>query len=217
VGPLPEFRNQRRAWYNPALRSLDFEVVSMLTTAVMMIAIILPAAGLAAEKEAGTIEQLLVMPFRPWELMLAKVIPTLVVSLVSLALALWLPWWFEVPIRGRLGLFFALSALFLMSSLGFGLWLGTLVANLQQALLLSFFTVVPVLVISGGLVPIESMPRGIQALSLLSPLRYYHEIGFGIFLKGVGIEVLWPQALALGALGVGLFGLGARGFRRQIR
>jgi ABC-2 type transport system permease protein len=217
VGPLPELRNQRRAWYNAALRSLDFEVVSMLTTAVMMIAIMLPAAGLAAEKEAGTIEQLLVMPFRPWELMLAKVIPTLVVSLASLAMALWLPWWFEVPIRGSLTLFFVLSALFLMSSMGVGLWLGTLVTNLQQALLLSFFTVVPVLVISGGLVPMESMPRGIQLLSLLSPLRYYHEIGFGIFLKGVGIDVLWPQALAMAALGLGLFGLGAWGFGRQIR
>jgi drug efflux transport system permease protein len=189
----------------------------MLTTAVMMIAIMLPAAGLAAEKEAGTIEQLLVMPFRSWELMLAKVVPTLVVSLASLALALWLPWWFEVPIRGSLLLFFTLSALFLMSSLGLGLLLGTLAANLQQALLLSFFTVVPVLVISGGLVPMESMPRVIQVVALLSPLRYYHEIGLGIFLKGVGIRVLWPQAAAMGALGLAIFALGAWRFGRQVR
>jgi drug efflux transport system permease protein len=216
-GSMPVLRNQRRVWYNPALRSLDFEVVSMLTTAVMMIAIMLPAAGLAAEKEAGTIEQLLVMPFRSWELMLAKVVPTLVVSLASLALALWLPWWFEVPIRGSLLLFFTLSALFLMGSLGLGLLLGTLAANLQQALLLSFFTVVPVLVISGGLVPMESMPRVIQVVALLSPLRYYHEIGLGIFLKGVGIEVLWPQVAAMGVLGLAIFGLGVWRFGRQVR
>lgn len=217
VNSVPAVRTQRRAWYNPALRSLDFEVVSMLTLAVMMIAVILPAAGLAWEKEAGTIEQLLVMPFRPWELMLAKVLPTFMVSLASLGLALWVPWWFEVPIRGSLLLFFALSALFLTSSLGLGLLLGTLAANLQQALLLSFFTVFPVLVISGVLAPVESMPRAIQLLSLLSPLRYYHEIGLGIFVKGVGIGVLWPQAAAMGALGLAIFGLGAWRFGRQVR
>jgi ABC-2 type transport system permease protein len=124
---------------------------------------------------------------------------------------------FEVPIRGSLLLFFTLSTLFLMSSLGLGLLLGTLAANLQQALLLSFFTVVPVLVISGALVPMESMPRLIQVVALLSPLRYYHEIGLGIFLKGVGIGVLWPQAAALGALGLAIFGLGVWRFGRQVR
>ena len=177
----------------------------------------LPAAGLALEKEAGTIEQLLVMPFHPWELMLAKVLPTFLISLASLGLALWVPWWFEVPIRGSLPLFFALSTLFLTSGLGLGLLLGTLAANVQQALLLSFFTVFPVLVIFGVLVPQESMPRAIQLLSLLSPLRYYHEIGLGIFVKGVGIGVLWPQAAAMGALGLAIFGLGVWRFGRQVR
>lgn len=215
-GSVPGVRNQRRAWYNPALRSVDFEVVAMLTLAVMMIAIILPAAGLAWEKEAGTIEQLLVMPFRPWELMLAKVVPTFVVSLVSLGLALWVPWWFGVPIRGSLLLFFALSALFLFSALGLGLLWGTLAGNLQQALLLGFFTVFPILVISGILVPAESMPRPIQLLALLSPLRYYLEIGLGIFLKGVGMEVLWPQALAMGLLGITIFGLGLLWYRKRL-
>jgi len=216
-GPVVTVRNQRRAWYNPALRSVDHEVVSMLTLAVMMIAIILPAAGLAWEKEAGTIEQLLVMPFRPWEIMLAKVIPTFVVTLASLVLALWVPWWFGVPIRGSLVLFFALSALFLFSGLGLGLLLGTIAENLQQALLLSFFTLFPVLVISGVVVPVESMPRPVQLLSLLSPLRHYLEIGLGIFLKGVGIAALWPQALAMTGLGLGILALGLWCFGRQLR
>jgi ABC-2 type transport system permease protein len=216
-GRVPGIQNERRAWYNAALRSLDFELVSMLTLAVAMIAIILPAAGLAWEKEAGTIEQLLVMPFRPWELMLAKIVPTFVVSLASLGLALWLPWWFGVPIRGSLGLFFALSALFLFSSLGLGLLWGTLAQNLQQALLLAFFTVFPLLTISGILVPVESMPWAIQRLSLLSPLRYYHEMALAIFLKGVGLPILWPQALAMGGLGLVIFGLGLWRFGRQLR
>jgi ABC-2 type transport system permease protein len=216
VAPLPAIRNQQRAWYNPTLRSLDFEIVSMLALAVMMISIILPAAGLAWEKEAGTIEQLFVMPFRVWELMLAKVVPTFFVSLASLALALWLPWWFNVPIRGSLTLFFALSAVFLFTGVGIGLFLGNIAQNLQQALLLAFFSIVPLMVISGTLMPAESMPRPVQLLSLVSPLRYYHEIGLGIFLKGVGWQILWPKALAMGALGVAIFACGIWQFGRRI-
>jgi ABC-2 type transport system permease protein len=216
-GAIPGLEHERRAWYNPALRSVDFVVVSMLTLAVMMIAIILPAAGLAWEKEAGTIEQLLVMPFRRWELMLAKVIPTFVVSLGALALAFWVPWWFAVPIRGSVVLFFALSALFLVSALGLGLFLGTLAQNLQQALLLSFFTLFPVLVISGVVVPVESMPRPVQALALLSPLTYYLEIALGVLVKGVGLAALWREALAMGALGLAMFALGLWRFGRRIR
>lgn len=213
---VPAVRNARRAWYNPALRSAHFVVISMLSDAVLMIAILLPAAGLAWEREAGTIEQLLVMPFRRWELMLAKVVPTFVVSLASLGAALWLPWWLGVPILGSLPLFFALSALFLVSSLGLGLLLGTLAENLQQALLLTFFTIFPLLVVSGSLVPVESMPRPVQLVSLLSPLRHYREIVLGIFLKGAGLETLWPQAVAIGALGAGLFALGLWRFRTRL-
>lgn len=212
----PEVMNKARVWYNPALRSVNFEIISMLTVAVMMIGIILPAAGLAGEKEAGTIEQLLVMPFHPWEVMLAKVIPTFVVSLVSLAMALWLPWWFAVPIRGSLALFFGLSALFLLSSLGLGLVIGVIAQNLQQALLLSFFTIFPVMVISGGFVPVESMPTAIQYVSLLSPLRHYMEIGLGIFLKGVGIDVLWRPAASMTVLGLIVLAFGLSRFRRQL-
>lgn len=213
---IPAVVNQRRAWYNPSLESVHHEVVSMLTLGMMMIAIILPAAGLAWEKEAGTIEQLLVMPFRPWQLMVAKVVPTFVVSLGSLALALWVPWWFHVPMRGSLPLFFALSALFLFSALGLGLVLGAMAGNLQQALLLAFFTLFPIVVVSGVLTPVESMPRAVQLLSLLSPLTHYSEIGLGIFLKGVGLAVLWREALALLGLGVVIFAAGVWRFRRQL-
>lgn len=216
AGPLPMITNQVRSWYNPDLKSVHFVVVSMLVLGVMMIATIHPAAAVAWEKEAGTIDQLLVMPFRTWEIMIAKVAPTFVVSLGSLALALWVPWWFEVPIRGSLVLFFLLSALFLFSSLGWGLFLGTLAENLQQALLLAFFSIFPIMVISGTLVPVESMPRPIQLLSYLSPLTYYMEIGLGIFLKGVGMSILWPKALAMVALGLAIFPLGLWRFGRSI-
>jgi ABC-2 type transport system permease protein len=118
--------------------------------------------------------------------------------------------------RGSLALFFVLSALFLFTGLGMGLFIGTVAANLQQALLLGFFSIFPILVISGTLVPVESMPRPIQFLSLLSPLRYYHEIGLGIFLKGVGMASLWRQTLAMGSLGVGILALGLWRFARRI-
>lgn len=216
TGSVPSVENRTRAWYNPALRSVDHEVIAMLTLGVMMIAIILPAAGLAWEKEAGTIEQLLVMPFRPWELMLAKVVPTFLVSMVSLVMALWVPWWFAVPIRGSLALFFLMSALFLFASLGVGLFIGTISHNLQQALLLSFFSIFPVFVISGTVVPVEAMPFPIQMLSYLSPLTYYTEIALAIFLKGAGLGALLSQALALAGLGTAVFALGIWRFGRYV-
>lgn len=216
TGPLPVIRNQLRAWYNPDLKSVHFVVVSMLVLGVMMIATIHPATALAWEKEAGTMELLLVMPFRSWEIMVAKVTPTFVVGLGSLAIALWVPWWFAVPLRGSLLLFFALSALFLFSSLGWGLFLGTLAENLQQALLLAFFSIFPILVISGTLVPVESMPQPVQYLSYLSPMTYYMEIALGIFLKGVGFDVLWRQTLAMSALGLVIFSCGIWRFGRRL-
>jgi ABC-2 type transport system permease protein len=118
--------------------------------------------------------------------------------------------------RGSLALFFGLSALFLLSSLGVGLVIGVIARNLQQALLLSFFTIFPVMVISGGFVPVESMPRTIQYLSLVSPLRHYMEIGLAIFLKGVGIDVLRRPAALMTALGLAVFGVGLSRFRRQL-
>lgn len=214
---VPRLTIQPRAWYSPALASRNFVVVSMLVLGVMLIAVLHPAAALAWEKEVGTIEQLLVMPFRTWELMFAKVVPTFVVSLASLALSLWIPWWFDTPIRGSLLLFFALSALFLFSALGIGLLFGTIARNLQQALILGFFFIFPLFVISGTISPVESMPKSIQLVSYLSPLRYYLEIGLGIFLKGVGMKELWPQTLAMGGLGMVIFSLGIWRFRRMLK
>lgn len=217
TGGIPQLTIQQRAWYSPAFASRDFVVVSMLVLAVMLIAVLHPAAALAWEKETGTIEQLLVMPFRTWELMLAKVAPTFVVSLASLGLSLWVPLWFEVPIRGNLLLFFVLSGVFLFSALGIGLLFGTIARNLQQALILGFFLIFPLFVISGTMVPVESMPQSIQLISYLSPLRYYLDIGLGIFLKGVGIRELWPQVLGMAALGLAIFSAGIWRFGRLLR
>lgn len=165
----PSVLNKFRVWYNPDLNSVYFIVVSMMVLAVMIIAVIHPSAAIAMEKEVGTIEQLLVTPIRPYELLIAKVLPTAIISLAALGLSLWVPLWFKVPLRGSLVLFFVLSVLFLFSGLGLGIFFSTISQNLQQALLISFFAIFPVMVISGTLVPIESMPKAIQYLSYLSP------------------------------------------------
>ncbi|GMQ90143.1 MAG: hypothetical protein BMS9Abin10_0495 [Gammaproteobacteria bacterium] len=125
-------------------------------------------------------------------------------------------WWFGVPLRGSLLLFLLLTALFLLSAIGLGVLVATVSNTLQQALLLSFFGLFPLMFLSGTLVPVESMPEALQVLSLVSPLRYYMDVILGVFLKGAGLAELWPQALALIVIGVVLFGVAAVAFRRTL-
>ncbi len=214
---LPRVVNQIRAWYNPEFRYAHLVMIAMTAGAVVMLGMVLAAATMVREKEAGTLEQLLVTPSRPWEMMLAKIVPMVLVTIVGLVLALLLSvFMFGVPVRGSLLLFFALSQLAFLSSAGMGILIATQAKNMQQALLLVFFILFPMIFLSGSVVPIESMPLAMQFLSLASPLRYLTQIGLGILLKGVGLEVLWPQALALALLGVVLFGISLWRFRRTL-
>ncbi len=214
---LPRVVNQIRAWYNPEFRYAHLVMIAMTASAVVMLGMILAAATMVREKEAGTLEQLLVTPTRPGELMLAKIVPMVLVTIVGLVLALLLSvFMFGVPVRGSLLLFFALSQLAFLSSAGMGILIATQAKNMQQALLLVFFVLFPMIFLSGSVVPIESMPLAMQFLSLASPLRYLTQIALGILLKGVGLEVLWPQALALGLLGSTLFGISLVRFRRTL-
>lgn len=205
-----------RIWYNPQLAFSQFMVLSMVALAAFMVGMIHPAASIVREKEIGTIEQLMVTPIRIGELFLAKTAPTLAVGLLSVFPSLLIVWWFGVPLRGSLLLFLALTALFLLSAIALGVLVAAVTRTLQQALLLSFFGLFPVMFLSGTLVPIESMPKALQYLSLASPLRYYMDIILGVFLKGAGLAALWPQALALVVIGLALFGLGISAFRRHV-
>lgn len=216
-GLLPRVVNQIRAWYNPELRYAHLVMIAMTAGAVVMLGLVLAAATMVREKDAGTLEQLLVTPTRPWEMMLAKIVPMVLITLVGLVLALLLSVFiFGVPIRGSLLLFFGLSQLAFLSSAGIGILIATQAKNMQQALLLVFFLLFPMIFLSGSVVPIDSMPLPLQFLSLISPLRYLTQIGLGILLKGVGLEVLWPQALALALLGVALFSVSLVRFRRTL-
>ena len=205
---------QRRVWYNQSLTFASFMVLSMIALASMMVGVIQPAASIVREKEAGTIEQLMVTPISVAELFVAKTLPTLVMCLLALFPSLLVAHAFEVPMRGEIGTFVALTAVFLVSAISLGVLIASVTRTLQQALLVSFFGLFPILFLSGTMVPIESMPRSLQIASLVSPLRHYMEVILGVFLKGAGFAQLWPQTLALLAIGAVLFAAAAIAFRR---
>ena len=200
---LPGVTAQVRIWYNPQLEFRHFMAISMVVVAALMVGVITAAAGLVREKESGTIEQLVVTPLRSHELIAAKAVPPFVISMLALAPSLVIARAFGVPLAGSLALFVGVSAIALAAFLSIGFFLGTLAENLQQALLLAFLVLFPLMFLSGTIVPIESTPLAMQWLSYLSPVRYYMEIALGVLLKGVGLEVLWPHVLALvGTAGV---------------
>ena len=201
VVALPVVRVQTRIWYNPQLEFRHFMAVSMIVVASLMVGVITAAAGLVREKESGTIEQLIVTPLRSDELVAAKAAPPFAIAMLALAPSIVIAKAFGVPLAGSLVLFVGTSAIALAAFLAIGFFVGTIAENLQQALLLAFFILFPLMFLSGTIVPIESTPLFMQWLSYLSPVRYYMEIALGILLKGVGLDVLWPQLVALLATG----------------
>lgn len=202
-----------RVWYNPDQTYTSFMVLSMVALAALMVGVIHPAATIVRERETGTIEQLRVTPVGTIELFMAKTLPTLAIGLLSVFPSLLIVWWFGVPLRGSLPLFLTLTAVFLLSAIALGVLIASVSRTLQQALLLSFFGLFPLMFLSGTLAPVESMPAALQSLSLVSPLRHYMDVILGVFLKGAGLTELWPQTLALVAIGAPLFAAAAIIFR----
>jgi ABC-2 type transport system permease protein len=216
-GALPSVASQSRVWFNPELRSRNYFVPGTVVNILMNVTLMLTALGLVREKEIGTMEQLMVTPIRPVELMIGKMIPFALVGLVDLILVTTLAVvLFQVPLRGSLPLLLISSLLFLMSSLGIGLFISTISQTQPQAMISSFFFSMPAFMLSGFTFPIQNMPASIQALSYLNPVRYFMEIVRGIFLKGSGISALWPQMLVLGVYGVAILGLSAWRFQKRL-
>jgi len=203
-----------RFWFNSNQSYMSFMVLSMLGFAALFTGVIVPAASFVREKELGTIEQLQVTPITTGELFIAKTLPTLAIGLAAVFPSLLVAWWFEVPIRGSLVLFVALTAVFLLSAIAIGVFIAAVSRTLQQALLLSFFGLFPMLSLSGAMVPREGMPEILQTVALASPLLYYFEIILGVFMKGSGLRELWPQTLSLIAIGSILFVVAYIIFRR---
>lgn len=214
LGPWVE--NRARIWYNPGLEFVFSVVIGMIALGAFIVGVILPTAGIVKEKERGTMEQLLVSPIRPIELLFAKVVPTMVIGLLALGPSVLIAFAFGLPLHGSPITLAVFSTAFLLSAVSIGVVIATAVRTLQQALFIVLFVLFPILFLSGTITPIESMPGPLQALSLLSPVRHYMEALLGIFLKGTGFRVLWPQLVWLLGLGAALFGTGLVLFRRRM-
>jgi len=214
---VPQLTARSRIWFNPDLRSRNYFVPGVVANIIMMVTLMLTALAIVREKEIGTMEQLMVTPVRPIELMLGKTLPFAVVGLLDVALvstvALLV---FHVPFRGSVLLLFACAVLFLMTTLGAGLFLSTISHTQQQAMMASFFFSMPAFMLSGFAFPIRNMPLVVQYLAYLNPLRYFIEIVRGLFLKGAGISVLWPQMACLAVYGVATLGLSAARFQKKL-
>ena len=214
---VPAIDARLRVWYNPELKSVNFMVPGVLCTLLLVVTMILTSLAIVKEREIGTLEQLIVTPITPGELMLGKTLPFVLLGFVDLALVTAVAvLWFHVPLNGSLALLFALTAIFLLASLGGGLFISTVSRTQQQAMVTGFFFMMPSVILSGFMFPIQNMPRVIQYLTYAIPLRYYLVIIRGIFLKGNGIDVLWPQALALVGLGLGILALSAARFTKRL-
>ena len=215
--PPPGIDARTRVWFNPDLRSRNYFVPGVVANIIMLVTLMLTALAIVREKEIGTLEQLMVTPVRPLELMLGKTLPFAVIGLMEVALitsaALLV---FHVPLRGSFLLLLLSSALFLMTTLGAGLFLSTVSRTQQQAMLGSFFFALPAFMLSGFAFPIRNMPIVVQYLTYLDPLRYFVEIVRGIFLKGVGGSVLWPDLAWMAVYGVIVLGLSAGRFRKKL-
>ena len=198
-----------RVWFNARLESRYFMIPGIVALLLLVITTNLSAMAIVREKEIGTLEQLNVTPLARWELITGKLVPYAFIGIIDVILVLIVAiYWFEVPMRGSLTLLFGMCLIYLLTTLGLGLFVSTISKTQQQAMMTTiFFFLTPMMYLSGFVFPIENMPSWIQPLTYLIPLRYFLVIVRGIFLKGVGLEILWPQALALFTWGVAVLTL----------
>jgi ABC-2 type transport system permease protein len=209
---------QHRTWFNPNFESRLFYVPGVIASIAFLIPIILTAQAIVREREIGTLEQMMVTPLKPWELMVGKTLPFALLGLFDvIMIALIGVLWFEVPLRGNPLVLLLGAVLFLLSSVAIGLFISTICSTQQQAQISTFFFVMPAFTLSGFAFPIDNMPEWIQYLSYVNPLRYFLVIIRGVFLKGNGLDILWPQMLALGILGVMMILLSSMRFQKRLK
>ena len=215
VNPPLEVRPQ--VWYNPDLRSAYFMIPGVIGMILFAITSILTATTIVRERERGTIEQLIVTPIRPWELVVGKLTPYVILSLFDTLMVLAIGHlWFKVPVRGDLGLIIALSGLLLLSGLGIGLFASTIANTQQEAMLTTWMTLLPSIFLSGFFFPIEAMPTLLRWVSYFIPLRYYLVIIRALLLKGVGASALKYEIIPLAIFGIGIMTAAATRFRKRL-
>lgn len=215
---LPRVNSEIRVWYNPELKSRNFMVPGVLALILMIITMLLTSLGIVKEKEIGTLEQLMVTPVKSHQLIIGKLLPFVIIGAIDILLVIGVAyWWFGVPLRGSFFLLLGLSGLFVLTTLGLGLFVSTVSKTQQQAMMTAqFFIFLPFIFFSGFTFPIENMPQFIQYFTYAVPLRYYIVIVRGIFLKGVGIAELWTQAAALLGFGIVILTLSVLRFKKKL-
>jgi len=209
---------EHRIWFNATLESRLFYVPGVIGSIAFLIPIILTAQAIVREREIGTLEQIMVTPIRPWELVVGKTLPFAMIGLLdAIIIALIGVFWFEVPFRGNPLILFLGNVLFLMSAVGIGLFISTISSTQQQAQISTFFFAMPAFILSGFAFPLENMPEWLQNITYINPLRYFLVIIRGVFLKGNGLDILWPQMVALTILGGLMILLSSLRFQKRLK
>jgi ABC-2 type transport system permease protein len=209
---------QSRVWYNPELESVHFIVPGVIGVIMMIVGAIVTALSIVKERERGTLEQILVSPIRPVEMILGKIVPYVMISVIDLAIIVAFGYLvFEVPFKGSLAQFALFSLLYLVCAIGVGVLVSTIADTMQSAMIAAtFLSLMPSVLLSGFVFPLEYMPVVIQVLSYFFPGRYFVDAIRGIYLKGVGLSVLWPDALLLAVFGIGIVALSTSRFRDRL-
>lgn len=206
---------RERAWYNADLKSRNYNVPAVVGTIMMLISLLLTSLAIVREREIGTLEQLLVSPLTPREMIAGKTIPFALIGMLDMVVITTVALlWFGVPFRGNFALLLGAGLLYLLPALGLGLLISTISSTQQEAFLATFLVIMPTILLSGFMFPVSSMPKLFEWLTLLNPMRHFLEIVRGIFLKGVGLDVLWKQLAALAIMGPAILLFAAARFKR---
>jgi ABC-2 type transport system permease protein len=213
--PAVDVRSQ--VWYNPDMVSAYFMIPGMIGMILQMMTTMLTSVAIVRERERGTIEQLIVTPIRPWELLVGKLMPYVVIAFGDALEVLVLgTLWFHVPVRGNIGLLLGLAALFVMTTLSIGLFISTIAHTQQEAMLTTFMTILPTIFLSGFFFPVAAMPPVLQWISAIIPLKYFLIIVRSIVLKGVGLKLLLTETVTLAIMGVVMLTVASSRFRKRL-
>ena len=214
---IPSVELKDRAWFNGNLVSRNYYLPGVIATIVTMMSLLLSAMAIVKEKEIGTMEQLTVSPLKPIELIIGKLLPFAVIALIQITLITILGVaWFQIPLRGSLPLLLFSTCIYLFTTLGIGLFISTISATQQEAMMSVFLFYMPTILLSGFAYPIVNMPKVIQYFTFLNPMRYFLVVIRGIFLKGVGIDILWTQLVPLAIMGAVIIILSTLKFRKSL-
>lgn len=217
LAAVPGIEVRPRVWYNPSMKSANFMIPGLIGVILSMLTMLLTAMSIVREREQGTIEQLIVTPIRPLELIIGKVLPYVLIAFWDLVEILCVGvWWFGVPIHGSVPLLLALSSIFLATSLGLGILISTVSKSQQEAMLLTFFILLPSIFLSGYFFPIAAMPPFLQQISKIVPLTYVLIIVRSIVLKGAGLDLLAGEVETLAVFGAVVLVLAATRFRKRL-